>query len=641
MSIIEYSRGIVLKFKHILFFVLTTVLTSCSNTGSEFRDDNSATSLTISGSETSINQSVIVGTSVAKVNITQTGKAPVTTMKLYGINATYFDITPEGNITLSSTAILNSSIKPLYTLTVIAKNTDEMSNRATVKINIVNTDLPRMEDFSENIDENISKGSVVGSLNIYTHGSSQISVINLFGTGASDFVISKLGEITLSSTASLSFNSKKLYSLTAVAVNASGNSNTIKLEIAVNQVTTLIETPLLMIALSFNDKKIQDSILNWHNKIFGNSPGEINHYFTEVSSGRQNIVPVKETQGTLNDGIISMSMGINHPGKSGINRTFLTAAAKRAIASVDFASYDKNSDGNLDSSEFQLMFIVAGGEAATGGNPRTSVWAHAGTPLNSTNELFDGVTIPGYSLFGEIQFPRSSANLATIGVIVHELGHAMLNLPDLYARAGSGDGSGGIGEFGLMSSGSWTVSKRSEHAGQTPTYMCAWSKIKAGWLTPQNVNVTTNNIAMNATHSSKYNIVKIPTDNAQEYFLVENRSPKGYDAGLYDLDNAEFTGGIAIWHIDESRVTEQNDVATHKLVDLEEANNPVIDSTNDRINDGTVTNLYYSGNSNLFSNTTSTNSKKYDGTATNISVNNISIVGSAGDEYVMRVDVTR
>ena len=283
------------------------------------------------------------------------------------------------------------------------------------------------------------------------------------------------------------------------------------------------------------------------------------------------------------------------------------------------------------------MFIVGGGETAFGDPSSSSIWA--GASGLSSPHLVDGVNIMHYSSsgtysrFGE----KHGLHSATIGVIVHELGHAIWWLPDLYDTDST---SKGIGYFGLMGAGSWGA-KSSESHGQTPTHMCAWSKLELNWINPQVLDLSTNNLEVHASHSSSYNIIKVPTNDPQEYFLIENRSPLGYDAGLFRLDNISFSGGLAIWHIDEGqREIDNTDNVdeTHKLVDLEEANDPVLDNN---INEGQGTNLYYAGNSTLFDDSSVPNSKKYDGSTTNISVNNISSVGSVAEEYLMYIDISK
>ena len=77
-----------------------------------------------------------------------------------------------------------------------------------------------------------------------------------------------------------------------------------------------------------------------------------------------------------------------------------------------------------------------------------------------------------------------------------------------------------------------------------------------------------------AAGGSLYNVLRIQTGVPGEYFLVENRAFKGYDAGL---DAFAQSGGIAIWHINEDVIAANfaagavNGNVNLKRVDLEEA----------------------------------------------------------------------
>ena len=106
----------------------------------------------------------------------------------------------------------------------------------------------------------------------------------------------------------------------------------------------------------------------------------------------------------------------------------------------------------------------------------------------------------GFSQFGERQGSSSIDTWdATIGVMAHELGHAFFILPDLYDTSAIGSG---IGNFGLMGSGSWGYKSSSEKSGATPVHLSAWSKEKIGACVPQMVDNGTNSITLPAVYQS-------------------------------------------------------------------------------------------------------------------------------------------
>jgi hypothetical protein len=202
-----------------------------------------------------------------------------------------------------------------------------------------------------------------------------------------------------------------------------------------------------------------------------------------------------------------------------------------------------------------------------------------------------------FALFGETH-NKENPHQATIGIIAHELGHATFNLPDLYNTADSQ--KGGIGIFGLMGAGTWTRIDRSQFAGTSPTHFTAWSKIHNGWIQPITPNDET--ITLYETASLKYNVVKIPI-NDTSYYLLENRNNTGYDKGLIELSGT-FDGGVAIWKVDETKLTEKNFLENtvnsdtqNKGVDIVEASSSTIDSQGSYGNEDA---LYYLGNKNSF-----------------------------------------
>lgn len=396
---------------------------------------------------------------------------------------------------------------------------------------------------------------------------------------------------------------------------------------------------LLLVRVAFSNDGTYHSFQNdasvWAGKIFGTNPGQLNHYWSEVTNGQFQLTPAVESDdadgGSANDGVITVSLPIVHPDPSnnGPYHSILKDALEESDSSVDYASFDTNGNNRLEYNELQVMFVWAGWESATSESP--GVWAHAwclnvGTSEGVAPPVLDGVLVlgclgydNGYSVFGEKHDPGHDA---TIGIIAHEQGHAIFGLPDLYDTDGSSEG---IGKFGLMGSGNWGYAL-TEKQGQSPVHLSAWSKLKTNVIQLDSTADVSSGISdYNAvgTSQANYNVLKIDTNYSGEYFLIENRDDTGYDDGLDSLENNDFLGGVAIWHIDDNISNNNNE--SHKLVDLEEAKNPGLDNN---VNRGLKTNLFYSGNANEFSNSTSpADSNNYAGSATGISISNISASG--------------
>ena len=126
-----------------------------------------------------------------------------------------------------------------------------------------------------------------------------------------------------------------------------------------------------------------------------------------------------------------------------------------------------------------------------------------------------------------------------IGVVAHELGHGF-GLPDLYVTGGQAHE--GIGNWGLMGTGSWGCDSGT---ASRPCHMSAWSKEFMGWadveVLPAGTDLGTLTLPPVETTEKIYRIDA--GDGTDDYFLLENRQPIGFDAELYHP-------GLLIWHID-------------------------------------------------------------------------------------------
>ena len=363
--------------------------------------------------------------------------------------------------------------------------------------------------------------------------------------------------------------------------------------------------PMLVILLSYKNIKILYAPSVWENKLFGEHNHQLNHYYLENSCNN-----FKFTKAD----IIPVTLDKNHPNID-IDKPYFTnkvypdfAQALRMVDDkIDFSNYDKDANGYITPNELVITYIVAGYEDAYEGyHVNNGIWAHQSCMANEQNVVeLDGVSLLGcnakgnFAVFGELH-DKNKPHIATIGIIAHELAHSTFDLPDLYNTFNPN--SGGIGYFGIMCSGTWGVADSSEYPGETPSHFCAWSKIHNGWVVP--IEYKDEFVTLYESSSPEYNVLKIPIDE-QNYYLVENRNNSGYDRGLQRL-SGDFKGGLAIWKIDESKLTQSritdntvNVDTYYKGVDLVEAVKGNIDSTG---GGGAENALYYKENVDYFLN---------------------------------------
>ncbi len=389
---------------------------------------------------------------------------------------------------------------------------------------------------------------------------------------------------------------------------------------------------LLVVRIEYNDTRFVNSSDIWNRKIFGYKNHQLNHYFSTLSNGLFTLNIAQETDG-LKDGIIEITLPSQHPNSTsnGSIHKDLIQALKIADQYIDFSAYDTNEDQKLSANELLFLFVVAGGEKAFYPTTTPSVWAHQHCLSSKDAPKLDAIKVlecddGKYALIGERHIERSYSKDATIGIIAHELSHAAFNLPDLYSTVSSAT-SAGIGYFGLMSSGFWGRSSLSDPYGNTPVMMSAYSRVKSGLIKPHIKSESRQaDLLLHDTSQTDFNIALLPIDQ-NEYFLIENRSILGYDAGLFDLQGG-YSGGLAIWHIDQKIIQSQqasnsvNNNPAHKGVDLEEADIRRLDL--DSTFKGSGKNLYYRGNIDTFSPQSTPSSDRYSGAPSGIYVDNIS-----------------
>jgi len=380
-------------------------------------------------------------------------------------------------------------------------------------------------------------------------------------------------------------------------------------------------SPVLFILVEFDDQLHGTTTDSWGNFV-GN---KIYDYFYKVSHGNAELIPANESSGTFNDGVVGwLNIGSNHPNTAGNNPYADRDIAEEAILAadpfVDFSVYDLNGNTSIESDELSVVVILAGYETSYGGSQALSpsVWGHKWGWSPFSAPQVDNVRILDYAQFGEFHADSlSTKHQATMGIMVHELGHLAYGLPDLYD---TDLGSSGIGVYGLMSYGSWGNSSVDYWAGQTPVSTSAWSKYVLNWVDDIE-GVDEVSIESSGTGTKSSTVASVFTPNNDQYFLVENRQTTGYDRGLYRWFKSGFNGGLAIWHIDNTKTN--NDNNTHRMVDLEEAGGTEMGQTI-----GSNSDLWRNTNGITFNATSNPSSNLYDGSDSGV---NITVLTTTSD----------
>jgi hypothetical protein len=216
--------------------------------------------------------------------------------------------------------------------------------------------------------------------------------------------------------------------------------------------------------------------------------------------------------------------------------TMVAEACKAAIGKVNFRDYDWDGDGAVD----QVLVIFAGYGQASGGNSNT-IWPHEWALQYSDYGKYlpvgNNMRINTYACSNELNF--NSTKLGGFGTACHEFTHC-LGLPDMYDT--SDNDAFGTGYFDVMSVGSYN------NHGYVPAGYTSYEKMFVGWLKPHELTRDTVITGMKpmCDHGDAYLIRN--DANADEYYLLENRRKKGWDAHLPGE-------GLVVLHVDFDQET--------------------------------------------------------------------------------------
>ncbi len=316
-------------------------------------------------------------------------------------------------------------------------------------------------------------------------------------------------------------------------------------------VSGTINVPIML--LNFADTNSSNSRNDFNDFLFSDSKG-LTAYYDEVSYGKLTI------QGGSSGVIDWVELPENHQfygknnsaGYDANIGVMIGGALDIADANVDFSQYaDENKDCAVD----LIAFVYQGNGEHQAVGASNDIWAHKysmhylesegdGDGKYETNDACPSdssknMIINDYFVAPELSTAGGRAN---VGTFAHEFGH-VFGLPDLYDTNGSTDGANaGGGDWTLMASGSKTGPTRD---GESPAHISAWGKYMLGWIDPIKVNGTdlSDFELRESTNNAEAILFENPS-NENEYFIVENKNQRGFDAYTPGT-------GLLVWHIDD------------------------------------------------------------------------------------------
>lgn len=222
-------------------------------------------------------------------------------------------------------------------------------------------------------------------------------------------------------------------------------------------------------------------------------------------------------------------------GNSGMSENFpsnVQGMARDTVAAavaegVDFSSYDIFGEKIVTA-----LFIVHGGSGAEQTLSADDLWSLKWVIPH------DAPVGPDLSVRTFLTVPED----CNMGVCAHEWGHLAGRWADYYDTGRlEATQSNGLGNYCLMAGGSWG------NGGLTPVFPNGMLRMFHGWINPQLVNTTTQNIRLKpaAEGGTLLFIQNPPKTSETQYIVVEYRRKRAQDAFLPDE-------GIAVYVVDEA-----------------------------------------------------------------------------------------
>lgn len=236
----------------------------------------------------------------------------------------------------------------------------------------------------------------------------------------------------------------------------------------------------------------------------------------------------------------------------------VSEAVDHASKEVNFRNYDWNGDGEVDQ-----VFVIYAGYAEAQGAEANTIWPHEWSlAAESVTRKYNGVTINTYGCSSELNGDGRSwgGQPDGIGTACHEFSHC-LGLPDMYDTQGN---NFGMGNWDVMCSGSYN------DGSHTPAGYTSYERWFSGWMEPTELKTMTRISDMQPLAEKGEAYVLYNEKSRNEYYLLENRQPTGFDKGL----NGH---GLLVLHVDYNKGAWENNsvntVATNQRMTIIPADN--------------------------------------------------------------------
>lgn len=293
----------------------------------------------------------------------------------------------------------------------------------------------------------------------------------------------------------------------------------------------------LVVLMQYKDVKMSkshdefDALFNEIGFSLDNAKGSVRDFYNFASAGQLDYVSdVYGPYTTINN---MRYYGQNSSrGGGDTNAIELCLEAIRNLPKdIDLSIYDNDHDGIVDN--IHIIFAGYGEEA---GASSDAIWSHE-YPYKIVMKNEVGINFAGYSCTPELR-GNMGKKISNIGVICHELGHA-LGANDYYDTNYAVEGSyEGTGKWDIMASGSWN------DEGRLPPNFNPYVRTHDfGW--EKQILILSEEAITLPKHSydADENVVyRLNTGSNNDYFLLENRQQEDFDVSLPGR-------GLMIYHV--------------------------------------------------------------------------------------------